>query len=336
MGFRFRKSVKIGPARINLSKSGIGYSVGTKGFRATKKAGGGTRTTASIPGTGISFVSDSKKGGTRGTANSSHSSTNLSFGMDSAQKPPRGCLVSGLIWFGVWFASTAVFAYIGMTISKTRSPGALYSLATLIVPCVVATKVAFQPKRSSPQIEPVSVPAADLEPVAVTTPEPDYQPEVAQSAVKAPSNGYVVRTYHVAGTSFRESAILSLSTENPDYEMSKRDLIDSGMTDEKIWEYEFDPSDVKLVPEPDNPHDPNAVKVVVDGEHIGYIKKGSCKHILNLIAKDLILHIDCEMGGGKYKIVVEDYDDEKDKEIYTLERDSTNFFAVLTIREKIV
>ena len=62
MGFRFRKSIKAGPFRINLSKSGIGYSVGTKGLRFTKKAGGGTRTTASIPGTGISYVKDSKKG----------------------------------------------------------------------------------------------------------------------------------------------------------------------------------------------------------------------------------------------------------------------------------
>lgn len=61
MGFRFRKSIKAGPLRVNLSKSGVGYSVGTKGFRYTKKAGGGTRTTASIPGTGISYVSDSKK-----------------------------------------------------------------------------------------------------------------------------------------------------------------------------------------------------------------------------------------------------------------------------------
>ena len=61
MGFRFRKSVSFGPVRINLSKSGIGYSVGTKGARITKKANGGTRTTLSIPGTGISHVSDSKK-----------------------------------------------------------------------------------------------------------------------------------------------------------------------------------------------------------------------------------------------------------------------------------
>lgn len=59
MGFRFRKSFGKGPFRVTVSKSGVGYSVGGKGFRYTKKAGGGTRTTASIPGTGISYVKDS-------------------------------------------------------------------------------------------------------------------------------------------------------------------------------------------------------------------------------------------------------------------------------------
>ena len=58
MGFRFRKSINAGPFRINLSKSGIGYSVGGKGFRITKKANGGLRTTTSIPGTGISYTKD--------------------------------------------------------------------------------------------------------------------------------------------------------------------------------------------------------------------------------------------------------------------------------------
>ncbi len=33
MGWFFRKSYKAGPIRINISKSGIGYSIGTKGFR---------------------------------------------------------------------------------------------------------------------------------------------------------------------------------------------------------------------------------------------------------------------------------------------------------------
>lgn len=62
MGLRYRKSINLGGGfRINLSKSGVGYSWGTKGVRFTKKAGGGTRSTYSIPGTGISHVSDSKK-----------------------------------------------------------------------------------------------------------------------------------------------------------------------------------------------------------------------------------------------------------------------------------
>lgn len=33
MGFSFRKSFRIGPARLNLSKSGIGISAGVKGAR---------------------------------------------------------------------------------------------------------------------------------------------------------------------------------------------------------------------------------------------------------------------------------------------------------------
>ena len=42
MGFYLRKSFRAGPVRFNLSKSGIGTSVGVKGFRVGAKAGGGT------------------------------------------------------------------------------------------------------------------------------------------------------------------------------------------------------------------------------------------------------------------------------------------------------
>ena len=62
VGFRFRKSVNLdGGLKINFSKSGVGYSWGTKGARITKMAKGGTRTTLSIPGTGISYVKESNK-----------------------------------------------------------------------------------------------------------------------------------------------------------------------------------------------------------------------------------------------------------------------------------
>ena len=74
MGFRVRKSFGGKAFRVNISKSGIGYSTGVKGFRVTKKAGGGTRTTSSIPGTGISLVNDYGSGSRSGSAHNSKSS----------------------------------------------------------------------------------------------------------------------------------------------------------------------------------------------------------------------------------------------------------------------
>ena len=62
MGWRYRKSINLGGGfRINLSKSGIGYSWGFPGYRHTYSANGSQRKTYSIPGTGISYVESSGK-----------------------------------------------------------------------------------------------------------------------------------------------------------------------------------------------------------------------------------------------------------------------------------
>jgi Protein of unknown function (DUF4236) len=55
-GFRFRRSIRLIPGlRLNLSKSGVSASVGTRGAWLTfgKR---GTRATVGIPGTGISYT----------------------------------------------------------------------------------------------------------------------------------------------------------------------------------------------------------------------------------------------------------------------------------------
>lgn len=61
MGLRFRKSIHIGPLRINFSKSGVGFSLGVKGFRVSRSAKGKTSATVSVPGTGISYVENLDK-----------------------------------------------------------------------------------------------------------------------------------------------------------------------------------------------------------------------------------------------------------------------------------
>ena len=55
MGFFYRKSVNFGPFRVNLSKSGVGYSVGGQGFRVGKSARGRRYSAFSIPGTGVGY-----------------------------------------------------------------------------------------------------------------------------------------------------------------------------------------------------------------------------------------------------------------------------------------
>lgn len=88
MGFRYRKSINLGGGfRINLSKSGVGYSWGTKGFRVGKTASGKTRTTYSIPGTGISYVSES--GGRRRQGSSQNQRRNQPLPRNSQPAPAR-------------------------------------------------------------------------------------------------------------------------------------------------------------------------------------------------------------------------------------------------------
>jgi hypothetical protein len=58
MGFRFRRSTRLGPLRFNFSKSGLSsISVGGRGasFNIPVNRSGGPRSTVGLPGTGLSW-----------------------------------------------------------------------------------------------------------------------------------------------------------------------------------------------------------------------------------------------------------------------------------------
>ena len=63
MGWTYRKSVSLGPFRVNLGKSGIGYSVGGMGFRTGVSSRGRSYKSFSVPGTGMRYYSSSSKQG---------------------------------------------------------------------------------------------------------------------------------------------------------------------------------------------------------------------------------------------------------------------------------
>lgn len=70
MGWNYRKSINLGGGfRVNISKSGIGYSWGVPGYRVTRTARGNIRRTASIPRTGISYTQETSRSSNRSQRN---------------------------------------------------------------------------------------------------------------------------------------------------------------------------------------------------------------------------------------------------------------------------
>lgn len=136
-------------------------------------------------------------------------------------------------------------------------------------------------------------------------------------------------THRVAGTDFRQDVILSMGVKNDDYTKTKKTLQAEGRAEEWIYEYKFYPVRVELVPEPENPQDPKAIKVMVDGLHVGYIKAGSCGHVRKLLESNRIESITCKIGGGRSKLLTYD-DDEK----LIIEKDDIPFWVRLTINTK--
>ena len=53
MSWNFRRSIRFGPIRVNLSRSGVGYSVGVRGLRVGRDARKRSYEQISIPKTGI-------------------------------------------------------------------------------------------------------------------------------------------------------------------------------------------------------------------------------------------------------------------------------------------
>lgn len=154
-------------------------------------------------------------------------------------------------------------------------------------------------------------------------------------AAKPPAQGCKVNKYKVAGVTHYVDNILALAVKDPDYDLSKQELIAEGKVQGRVWKYFFAPQKVRLLPEDNNPHDPKAIKVVVDNQHVGYIKSGSCTHLRNVMERGGIVDIACMIGGGPYKYIALEYDDVTNKEIYTLEKDETHIFVHLNITEKV-
>ena len=134
---------------------------------------------------------------------------------------------------------------------------------------------------------------------------PRRQEEPVEPAVPVEQPTTKATTHKVAGVSFHQEELRAMGYKNPNYTLTKKELLQLWPDGVTVYELDFFPQKAELVPEPDNPEDPRAIKVLIDGVHVGYIKSGSCAHIHRLIRENRIEKIEPEIIGGKYKDVYE-------------------------------
>lgn len=119
-------------------------------------------------------------------------------------------------------------------------------------------------------------------------------------------------TMMVAGFDYRQKELASLMSEtNYCYDLSKAEMIDDFLVeeDERIYKFEKATYHLRIKHEPDNPHDPAALRVYADQTFIGYVPRGNLG-ILKKLASFPDLRMSVQIFGGPYKVL--EYDDEED------------------------
>lgn len=103
----------------------------------------------------------------------------------------------------------------------------------------------------------------------------------------------------VAGTYYRKDNIASILNKNRLYNSGDDIFIEKAKENKRIYKYNRRKTNAVLVPEPTNEHDHNAIKVVIDNVHVGYIPDDQCIEIKKIMNK--ISNIIAEIYGGDYK-----------------------------------
>lgn len=132
--------------------------------------------------------------------------------------------------------------------------------------------------------------------------------------------------FDVAGTHYRQDDIEELMDDNPEYGYTKKEIKENALEDTRLYKYSIAVINADLVPEPDNPHDPNAIKVMADGVLVGYVPAAETETVRQLTSEKEIVKIQCSIYGGEYKFL--SYDDS------TIRKGSTDLKAVVSIKYK--
>ena len=204
-------------------------------------------------------------------------------------------------------------------------------IAVIFVLLARYTKSYAAKKYGSADPAPVPAPTAPVTPAPeapAPTPAAPAKPVEPKPTPKAsPVEDCELYNFAVAGVRYHEDEIIEgLMDENPDYELTKKEIEEDGLEDTFLYKYSVAFADVDLVPEPDNQYDPNAIKVIADGVLVGYVPSRKTKSVRKIMDEKEIVKAQCQIYGGDYKVL--NYDSS------SIRTGSTDLKAVVSIKYK--
>ncbi len=276
MGFRFRKSAKVGPFRINFSKSGVGYSFGGKGFRVTKKAGGGMRTPASIPGSGISYVKDYGKG--RKTSGKSPATTTSTPARDLPSVPTRPMSPTMFrVMHTLTLTICVILALCAVIVADRQAPGP--SVVLVVIALLFLRSFLKMPSHQQASIEYWEA----FDAGRTQTDEPVYEDQPESISIVKPVKKEVINFFAV---DTQEKNADGISRQDVLYRFKmRRPPFDTGAT-------------LSLVSDTDRPE---YIEIQANGETFGLVPKDLARRLSDQWDKiDAVTHLDVLGRKGEY------------------------------------
>jgi len=108
-------------------------------------------------------------------------------------------------------------------------------------------------------------------------------------------------SFKAVGVHYRADVLEYIGKEAKMYNLSDDELLAKCTGGKRVYRYSFWGLPGALEPEPDNPHDPNANQVMLDGIRIGYVPADLCPQVADLLRQGY--HVDVNVRGGPVKFV---------------------------------
>lgn len=112
----------------------------------------------------------------------------------------------------------------------------------------------------------------------------------------------------VVGVNYYLDNLASLVSEGADYKRSAAQIIKAGHAGKRLFQYYYPSEPVRVVPEPQNKLDKNAMYIELAGKKVGYIARTDTDTVRSILRDNPQAELSAFVGGGKYKVVSLDGD----------------------------